>query len=358
MLSGIGRAHGTPGVPRDLQDYDGQDETDQRVSEREAERDDDGARDDAEGDVAVDAGMVAIGHERGAVEPPAGSQAYTRRQLVPEEPDDTGTRPAQRGATGARGSIKPGNRLVQRNARRDEDRADDREAAVALTTGTAKNERNTEWDRGQGIARVVDEIGKQRHRARRQEHTGLQDRRDREDHEAQPDRAQPRLRTQHGAIDKAMRMTVGMRVPCAVGTVSRGLVQVLPAHTRLSSVRVTARRGSQAHRNMLAVMPYRDEEIRDMVIVQPVMHVATLAARHHQIGQAENADWCEALLGVMPVARESSSTVSSCSSSAYRSSTRLAVPNACMDSDNDSAWATLIRAAAGVCSSERGMSAD
>ena len=57
-----------------------------------AERDDDGAGDDAERDEAVDAGVVAVGDQRRAREPPPGAEPNLGGELVADEADHAGGR--------------------------------------------------------------------------------------------------------------------------------------------------------------------------------------------------------------------------------------------------------------------------
>ena len=61
-----------PGVPGDAQDHDGDGEADERVGDRRAEGDDDGAEHDAEADQRVAAGVVACPCGAGTVLAPAG----------------------------------------------------------------------------------------------------------------------------------------------------------------------------------------------------------------------------------------------------------------------------------------------
>ena len=72
------RAHGSPGVPGDLQDHERDPEPDQRVGALEPERDDDRARDDTERDEAVGARVVAVGDQGRA------RRAAARRAAAPE----------------------------------------------------------------------------------------------------------------------------------------------------------------------------------------------------------------------------------------------------------------------------------
>lgn len=73
--------------PRCLQDHERDQRTDDRVADRRSQRDHDRARDNAEGDEPVDTGVVAVGDQGRAGEPPPRPQAHVRGQLVADEPD-------------------------------------------------------------------------------------------------------------------------------------------------------------------------------------------------------------------------------------------------------------------------------
>ena len=89
-LAWVGSRDDPPGVPGDLQDDEGDREADDRVGDLRAERDDDRAGDDAERDEAVDAGVVAVGDQRRAVEPATAAQPHLGGDLVAEEADHAG----------------------------------------------------------------------------------------------------------------------------------------------------------------------------------------------------------------------------------------------------------------------------
>src|SRR5215211_5107589 len=65
-LARLSRRDRAPRVPGDLQDHDGDEQTENRVADRRTKRDHDRACDDAERDEPVDAGVVAVGDQRGA----------------------------------------------------------------------------------------------------------------------------------------------------------------------------------------------------------------------------------------------------------------------------------------------------
>jgi hypothetical protein len=66
-----------PRVPGDFHDHDGDREADQRVSAVEADRDEESARDHAERDEAVGAGVLAVGDQGRAAEPAASAQRFS-----------------------------------------------------------------------------------------------------------------------------------------------------------------------------------------------------------------------------------------------------------------------------------------
>ena len=97
-------AYRLPGVPRDAQDHDRDREADQRIGDLEAERDDGGAGDDGQADVRVGAGVVAVGDQRGAVEPAARARTDPAAIQLPAKPSTPAAASAARWS-GSRGSI-------------------------------------------------------------------------------------------------------------------------------------------------------------------------------------------------------------------------------------------------------------
>ena len=67
-----GRSDRPPRIPCDVEDDERDREAHDRVGDRSAERDNGSAGDDAEADEAVNAGVVAVGDQSRAVEPPPG----------------------------------------------------------------------------------------------------------------------------------------------------------------------------------------------------------------------------------------------------------------------------------------------
>ena len=125
QLSRLGRRDRAPRIPGDLEDHERDRETDDRVANARAERDHDRARDDAQRNEAVDAGVIAVGDQRRTRQPPARAQPYLRGQLVTDEADDAGRRqhPEMRQVLRMDQTL---DRLVQRDTSRDEDCEHDR----------------------------------------------------------------------------------------------------------------------------------------------------------------------------------------------------------------------------------------
>src|SRR6266566_5116413 len=89
-LARIGLGDGVPAFPGDVEDDEGDDEADDRVGEFQSDRDDGGAGEDAEADEAVDAGVLAVGGEGGALQSAPGAQAYLGGEFVADEADHAG----------------------------------------------------------------------------------------------------------------------------------------------------------------------------------------------------------------------------------------------------------------------------
>ena len=67
------RPHRPPGIPGDLQDHERDHEPDDRIGDRHACGNDRRTGDHADRDEAVDAGVVTVGHKRGAMQPAPGA---------------------------------------------------------------------------------------------------------------------------------------------------------------------------------------------------------------------------------------------------------------------------------------------
>jgi hypothetical protein len=195
------------------EDHERDREPDERVRELESQSDEPCARDNAKADEGVDARVVAVGDERGAVEPVACAKPNLRRELVAEVPDHarTGERPEVGELLGV---DQPDDRFVQRDASRKEDREDDRVAGPPFGAGAAEEEGRADRDRGQRIARIVDQIGEERDAPREDEDQHLERGCGAEGGEADEHRAHTRARAHDRAVDESVRMVVpvGMTV--------------------------------------------------------------------------------------------------------------------------------------------------
>ena len=113
-----------PGLPGDAEDDEGDRETDDRVGSLEADSDEYSAYDDSERDEPIDASVLAVSDHRRAREPSASPEPDLSRQLVADEADKP--RRCKRPKMGQLlGVDEAHDRLVERHARRDEDRKHD-----------------------------------------------------------------------------------------------------------------------------------------------------------------------------------------------------------------------------------------
>ena len=89
MVARAARLNRPPRVPGDLE-YDQCDhQSDNRVCDSQPERHDRSARDYSERDESVDACVITVRDQRGAVEAPAAPKPDLSGDLVPDEADDT-----------------------------------------------------------------------------------------------------------------------------------------------------------------------------------------------------------------------------------------------------------------------------
>ena len=108
----------------------------------------------------VDAGVVSVGHESRAVEPPARARPDHRGHEVAAEPDHS--REGEREQLLGRLWIhEPLERLVAGDARADEDRENHAEPCVSLRAFGAERECDSEGDCRGGVAEVVNEVGEE-----------------------------------------------------------------------------------------------------------------------------------------------------------------------------------------------------
>jgi hypothetical protein len=96
------------------------------------------------------------------------AQAHLRGELVAEEADDPGS--CQDPQVGELLRVDQAlDRLVERDAGRDEDGEHNGKPGQPLSPERAQVERDTERQRRQGVTEVVDQVGQQRDRARQNE---------------------------------------------------------------------------------------------------------------------------------------------------------------------------------------------
>ena len=180
------------------------------VGALEAEGDEHGAQDDAEGDEAVDARVVAVGDERGAVKAAAGAQPDLRGHLVTQKADRPGRgEPAE--VRELVGVDEPFDRLVECDAGTHEYGEDDEVAGDLFAAGAAQEERDAERYGRQGVARVVDEVGEQRDAAASGEDDRLECCGEPEHAEADGNRLHSRVTADDRAVDEPVAVPMVMR---------------------------------------------------------------------------------------------------------------------------------------------------
>jgi hypothetical protein len=115
------------------------DQADDRVGKFQPDRDDGGAREDAEADEAVDAGMLTVGDQRRALKAATGAQAHLGGELVADEADHSGSRQVLEMREGVRAD-EPLDRLSERYQGPDEDRKYHCESGEPFAAQVAKEE--------------------------------------------------------------------------------------------------------------------------------------------------------------------------------------------------------------------------
>jgi hypothetical protein len=139
--------------------------------------------------------------------------------LVSDEPDRSGG--CEHPKVGERLRVdKPLDRLVERDARRNENGEHDRETAKSLATRRSKEEDDAEWDGGQRVAEIADQVREQRDRSSQRENRGLKAGGSAEHSEADRDGAHPVARPDDRGVDK----TVGVSVAVVVAEVGMPIV--------------------------------------------------------------------------------------------------------------------------------------
>ena len=157
----------SPRLPGDSEDDRRDPHADDRISHRKAERDQRRARNDRQAHESIGARVEAVGHKRGAVEFPPGADSQDRRQLVSQKPYDARRREDGEVAEWV-GMEDASDRLDQSDAGADEDRQDDRFSSPPLAAIATKKKGDSERNRRQCIAEVVNEVGEQGDAPRRE----------------------------------------------------------------------------------------------------------------------------------------------------------------------------------------------
>jgi len=147
-----------PTVPGDVEDDDGDDEPNDRVSDGSPESDDTRAGKDAEADEAINTSMVAVCDESGTVEALARVRANLRCDFVADEADHARRRQPPQVCECVRVN-EAKDRLTERHDGTDEDSHDDGDPSPPLASGASEEEGEPERDRGQRISEVVNQVG-------------------------------------------------------------------------------------------------------------------------------------------------------------------------------------------------------
>jgi hypothetical protein len=168
----VAAANGCPGLPRDAQNERRHRKSDQRISPRESERDNQSGPDHPEADVRVGAGVMPVGDERRAVQPFTGSSPDSTGGEVTEIANSACRRERQKMVRCA-GMQESVDGFKPRDTRADEDRADHEQSRASLGTFGSHPKCHREGHRGQRIADVVHQVGQQSDAAARDEHHRL-----------------------------------------------------------------------------------------------------------------------------------------------------------------------------------------
>src|SRR6185312_9629699 len=167
--------HGLDGLPHDPENSGGDDRADDRISDRIAKPDADGAEQHREAGPAVDAGMLAIGDESGTADLSAHPHAEERDALVAGETDNRGgnDRPELRDVLRMEEAL---NRLItcddsaDENCQHDGNAGKILDAAIAegepfARSALAEHEGDGKRNGGGRVADIVDRVGEERDEA-------------------------------------------------------------------------------------------------------------------------------------------------------------------------------------------------
>ena len=195
-------------------------EPDQRVGDRQPDRDHGGAGDHGEADVGVRPGVIAVRDQGGGLSSRTPARVRIDRPRSSCRRSRPGRRPRARQVGRGLGVDQPGDGLDARDTGRDEDGGDDEQAGVSLGALGAEQERDRERDRRGGVTEVVDQVGEQRDAAAGEEDRQLGRRGGAEDGEREPDRDQTLAGPFDARVDQAVadrgRRVVVVMAPAVV----------------------------------------------------------------------------------------------------------------------------------------------
>ena len=181
------------------------------------------ANNDRQTGEAVGAGVVAVGHQRRAVDLASHPDAEHRHSLVSDEPDQAGERhPAQMTdwlwVNEAGDRLVAGDQCAEQDDQHDDDPGEVLHPPVAVSEGCGRlaprqQESDPQRDGGRRIADIVDGVGKQRDAARDGNDRHLKGRRDRQQDERPFDGEDAPAGRRNRRIDNAVGMAVAMPMP-------------------------------------------------------------------------------------------------------------------------------------------------
>ncbi len=151
--------------------------------------------------------MLTVGHERRALQTSTGAQTDAGRELVADEAEQTRDRERPEIVEMLRVG-KSVDRLDCGDRGRNEDRQYHGISGPAFASLAARKKRNSKRDRGECVATVVNQVGKQGDRPGQGEHDSLQRGGDPQDRETPRHRPNTRTRSNDRPVNTAVRMPV------------------------------------------------------------------------------------------------------------------------------------------------------
>src|SRR5437588_243727 len=159
------RANRRPRVRRDLEDDESDSQANDWIRDAGAQRDGERAHNDGERDEAVDPSVVSVGGHCGTREALARPQTNLSGDLVPDEAHESGPRERPQVRQVLR-VYEAQNRLVERDAGRDEDRKHHGEAGKLLAADAPQVEGDPERHGRERVSEVMDQVCEESDRAR------------------------------------------------------------------------------------------------------------------------------------------------------------------------------------------------